>query len=322
MKLLALTCGRKMANCEILTKEAMMGAEALGVDVEFIRMQDLDIRSCKICWPAPCMLKGPRGCIIKDDAAFLSDKILSCDGLIIAAPVYSLTPPGQLLAIRDRIMGPRVDVASFAEVKKMQGNDTRFQQKMHIDDRIFNKRAGAFICVGGAPKSDWVSLGLPLMYTFTFSMQIEIIDQLQVIGVAEDGAIVLRDNYLKRARKLGQNVARAMRKPVGKMEYIGKEFSVCPVCHNSLMVAGRDTTLECAVCGIHGNLRLSGKKMIVTFSRREQEKSRLKLEGKRIHHFEIMEVSKALEPLKSKIPAKLKKYKEYKSPGVPTRKAR
>jgi hypothetical protein len=88
------------------------------------------------------------------------------------------------------------------------------------------------------------------------------------------------------------------------------------------MVAGTDSTLECAVCGIHGKASIRNKKMSVAFSRREQEKSRLKIEGKRIHHFEIMEVSKALEPLKSKIPAKLKKYKDYKSPSVPTRKAR
>jgi multimeric flavodoxin WrbA len=317
MKLLALTCGRKMANCEILTKEAMMGAEELGADVELIRTQDLDIRTCKICWPAPCMMKGPKGCIIKDDAAFLSDKILNCDGLIISAPVYTLTPPGQLLAIRDRIMGPRVDVASFAEVKKMKGTDDRFQQKMFIDDRIFNRRVGAFICVGGAPKKDWVSMGLPLMHTFTFSMQIEIIDQLQVTGIAEDGAVALNTNYLKRAQKLGKNIAKAMQTPAGKTKYLGEADSTCPVCHNNLMVLGNNRDIECAVCGIHGQAKITGNKMSVLFSKSEQQKSRLKMEGKRIHHFEIMDVAMALEPFKDQIPAKLEKYRKYGTPSLP-----
>lgn len=34
MKLLGLTCGRKMGCSEILLKEALMGAEELGIDVE------------------------------------------------------------------------------------------------------------------------------------------------------------------------------------------------------------------------------------------------------------------------------------------------
>lgn len=39
MKILGLTCGRKMSNSEILVKEALMGAEELGAEVELVRLK-------------------------------------------------------------------------------------------------------------------------------------------------------------------------------------------------------------------------------------------------------------------------------------------
>ena len=68
MKMLGLTCGSKNGNSEILVKEALMGAEELGVDVDLIRMLDLDIKPCIACsLPCPTSTKGPEGCVMKDD---------------------------------------------------------------------------------------------------------------------------------------------------------------------------------------------------------------------------------------------------------------
>ena len=49
MKVLGLTCGRRMGNTEVLMKEALMGAEEMGAEVELIRMLDLDIGYCRQC---------------------------------------------------------------------------------------------------------------------------------------------------------------------------------------------------------------------------------------------------------------------------------
>jgi len=46
MKLLGLACGRRMGNSGILLREALMGAEELGVDVEILRLLDLDLKPC------------------------------------------------------------------------------------------------------------------------------------------------------------------------------------------------------------------------------------------------------------------------------------
>jgi len=323
MKLFALTCGRKLANCEILTKEAISGAEEEGVTGEIVRMQDLNIGHCKICWPGPaCMTKGPQGCILKDDGAFLAEKIMDCDGLIISAPIYSLTPPGYLLAIRDRILGPRVDVASLAEAKKAQGTDVRFKKEMYIDDRVFKKRVGAFISVGGAPLPNWTSLGIPLLHTLTFSLQVRIVDQMQVLGVAEDGAVTLKEEVLKRARDLGRHVAEAMKKPADEVEYMGDESATCPVCHSNIMVVSKESPVECAVCGIRGEIEVDGGKIAVFFSEQEQKTSHLTTEGQKQHFLEVMEVAKALEPFLDKLPANMRKYESYKSPTMPPSKSR
>ena len=49
MKVLGISVGRKMSNTEILVKEALMGAEEGGAEVELIRLHDLNIKPCTGC---------------------------------------------------------------------------------------------------------------------------------------------------------------------------------------------------------------------------------------------------------------------------------
>ena len=49
MKLLGLGAGRKMGNSEILLKEALIAAEETGVQVELLRLHDLNIKHCIGC---------------------------------------------------------------------------------------------------------------------------------------------------------------------------------------------------------------------------------------------------------------------------------
>jgi hypothetical protein len=49
MKVLGLTCGRKLSNTEIVVKEALMGAEEMGAEVEIVRLMDLHIKPCTGC---------------------------------------------------------------------------------------------------------------------------------------------------------------------------------------------------------------------------------------------------------------------------------
>ena len=48
-KIIGLSCGRKNGNSEYLLKEALMGAEELGVKGEIIRMMELRVKPCTGC---------------------------------------------------------------------------------------------------------------------------------------------------------------------------------------------------------------------------------------------------------------------------------
>jgi multimeric flavodoxin WrbA len=335
MKLLGLGCGVKMGNSEILLKEALMGAEELGADVEILRMLDLNIEPLmQMRMGGPPMggppMGGPGVSAPKDDAAFFREKVMECDGLIISAPVYSLTPPGYLISIRDRILSPFMDMAGALMRKKAGGT---------LDERALKMRAGALISVGGATTPNWVSFGLALLHSAVFAPQIVIVDQMQVLGAASPGAVVLDEEAIKRARRVGRHVGEAMGKLSGKswgvdmldnvakesihrLEWMGDEPGTCPVCHTDIMMVGKNSPIECALCGIKGDIKVVRGKITVVFSEEEQKKSRLTIEGKRLHQIEIQNVSKAFAPRRAEVPKKLEKYKSYKSYLRPPSKAR
>lgn len=315
MKLFGIGAGRRNGNSEILLKEALSGAKDAGAEVEFVRMLDLDIKQCigcKIC--KRVQENSVLACVVKDDAGWLYNKIMDSDGVIIASPVWTLTPPGYLRHLCDRALGPYADVAFRLELKKEVGDSKK------IDERLFKNRPSGLICVGGAPLLNWVPLGLPLMHTILFSPQIKVVDQMQVLKANEIyGSVLLNDKAIKRAYQLGCNVAQNMGKKWEEMKYVGDEKGTCPVCHLDLMVMRGGNKVECAVCGIEGEIKLSNGQVEVFFSKEEQAKSRWEIEGKRIHLYEIRDVRKELKPRIGEIPEKMKKYETLFDPIKPTR---
>ena len=181
MKLLGLSCGRIEGNTEVLVKEALMGAEEQGVKVEFVRLLDMDIRACRFCKVCPKREGGAEACVIKDDAAFLYNCIMDCDAIILGAPVYAVDRPGLLKMFEDRMLGPYVDAAGVREMVKNKGINPATGQKVHVDKRVLKMRVGGLITDGGASSPHWVAFALPLLYTFTFPPQIEVIDHLSVL---------------------------------------------------------------------------------------------------------------------------------------------
>ncbi len=317
MRILGLACGTKLGNSEILLKEALMAAEELGAEVEIIRLLDLEIPPILSAKASP-----PDA---KDDAAFLWEKFLDCDAFIIAAPVYSVTPPGYLISVRDRVLAPRGDVAG-ALLRQEAGNQ--------IDERALKVRAGGLISLGGAITPHWVSLGLTLLQSCLFAVNVNVVDHMQVLGSAESAAVTLDKKALEDARLLGQRVAESAKSAAGKkwdLSYLGhpeKEFperlkwlggdkGICPICHTDVMVMGKGLTVECALCGSKGTIQVTGDKLTVTFPQEEQMISRMTLEGKRVHLAEIRDVAKAYAPKKEAAKKNLEKYRSYKSYLVP-----
>ena len=312
MKVLGIGSGRKGGNSEMLLKEALLAAQETGAEVELIRLHDLNIKPCIGCISCSKdqQAGGTGACVIKDDdMPFFNEKLLGSDGVILGIPVYIMAPPGNFKVLCDRI-GPSHDVAWQTEAKKIAEADGR---ESKIDPRFFKQRVSGFIAVGGAPTPDWLSMALPLMNTFTFPMQIEVIDQMQVMATPLPAQVVLDEKSLSRARQLGQNVAEAMGKAPDKLEWKGDEHGTCPVCHNNLMLVGKTSLIECAICGIKGDLKENNGEVKVTFSKEQQAISRLTLAGKKLHFEDVVEtVGKNITRMGGVGP-KMPKYKSLKA---------
>lgn len=312
MKLIGLACGNEMDNTEVLVKEALMSADEQGVKIEFIRLQDLDIKPCRGCGSCiKSLFQGGEGsCVIDDDLHILDEKIMACDGLILGSPVYTMAPTGQLKTVCDRF-GPTHDVYARLEAKKL--NDAK--KGGGPDERSFKDRVGAFISVGGGTK--FVYMALPLMNLFTFPLQIKVVDQMQLAG-AWYGSVAAPEGAktLERAGKLGRNVARSMGKPFSELEWMGDESGTCPVCHSNMLIVTDKNPVVCPICGIRGHMRMDGEKIHVEFSREEQKLSHLTLSGLEGHWKELNRYAEKAKQRKKiisdeELSIKLEKYRGY-----------
>ena len=315
MKLVGLSGGRPMGNSEVLLKEAMMGAEEVvsGLEVEVIRLQYLTIKPCIGCWVCadPKRQNKEWRCINhkKDHMAYLAEKLSDANGVILSCPAYAMTVPGMIFNLRDRLAGAR----------------RNFENKQKV---------GGYIVVGG---SDWVNLCLPLMPTM-FTDVMKTVDRMVLPFTAALGQAVLNIEAMKRAKKLGRNIGKAMLMPYEKVKYLGEGMKVsdaevkflceamelpidwikgvvreedhCPICHSNLLhIYGNQ--VQCAICDIKGTIKLEGNKLLVNYSEEELQKARLGHLEKVRHAHIVDHSSKIYAQKKDEIIEKLKKYMTY-----------
>lgn len=265
-KILGLACGRKNGNSEILLKEALMGADELGLGInsEIIRLMDLKIQPCRGCQACggPGADSKDNKCILHDDVEWILEKtMLENTALIISFPVYHLQVNGHLKMVMDRM-------------------NHIFMNNMEI----FNKtRVGAIISVGGSGE-DWTTLAFSTANIFLQHTR-KLVDQMQVNNAPLAGDVLFMDDALARARELGKNIAGALMMPVDKVEYAGIKYdTACPVCHcNLLSIPARLPEVFCPVCWTRGEIVKSGTGMKVKWDKKDIKYPRFSLEAHRAH---------------------------------------
>ena len=293
-KIIGLSCGRKNGNSEILLKEALMGAEELGVESEIIRAMELRVKPCTGC--ESCSIAMSRGkearCAIKDDDVpwILEKTVVEDCGLIVSGPVYHLRANSYFEAIHERML------------------PTMFRHP----EILKKTRVGAIISVGGG-EPEWTPLGLTSMNIFVQHTR-KLVDQIQVNYVGRPGAVLMEEKYLKRARELGRRVARAMMMPIEEVEFVGDETDVsCPVCHcNVLKVPEKLPNVFCPVCWVKGVLYLDGDRMKVKWDEEDAKYPRFSERGVFTH----LELIKSLQMKfytedQKKVKERIKKYVAY-----------
>lgn len=61
-KVVGISFGRNMKNCDVMVKEALMQCQAAGHEVQFIRADDLDIKNCTGCIACVVGMSSGRTC--------------------------------------------------------------------------------------------------------------------------------------------------------------------------------------------------------------------------------------------------------------------
>jgi multimeric flavodoxin WrbA len=252
MKVLGIVAShRRLGNTEILVKEALMGAEEQGAEVEIMRWTDYEILPCEGL--ATCLFGGT-GCKLKDkdDHHYLLQRMYQCDGLIFGAPCYLLEVPAIVKRFIDRLFV----LMSSPPPPSM-------------------KRKPAAIIIPYATRG-WTSYALLQPNLMLLELGMAVIDRalIHIQGMSEATA---DQRALDRARKIGVEVVTAVK--TGDTTYRG-EPGICPVCHDrNIHILKDDETVECGLCGIRGKLSIEKGKIKVNFPEEQVKWHRFSVEN-------------------------------------------
>ncbi|MEW6103943.1 MAG: flavodoxin family protein [bacterium] len=111
MKILGISGSqRKDGNSYLLLKSSLEGAKEEGIfETEILQLADFEIKPCEAHYSGLHKFeawgcgKKPYKCILKDDFGKAFQKMITADGIIIAAPLY-YPVPAKLVALMERLM--------------------------------------------------------------------------------------------------------------------------------------------------------------------------------------------------------------------------
>jgi multimeric flavodoxin WrbA len=279
MQLLGVSAGAAGGSAEILLKAALMEAESRGAEVSWLCLDEMRIST------------GPTLAPADDDCGWFWEQVMSADGVIYSAPIYSRTIPGKLRLLTDRVFGPHADVGFIQLLLEQERAGRPIQVPFVPDERALRHRVAAFIVTGGALTPQWNTLALPLMHSLAFSMRSAVVDQVVFAGAGTPASIVLSPDAIERTRQLGAHVAEQAGRSYDEAEYRG-EPGLCPLCHlNVVEITG--VAVECASCGAAGRLEVRDGTAQVVFDPAGLEHSVIALAEKRAHAEEILHTAAA-----------------------------
>ena len=245
MKVLGVVAShRRLGNAEILVKEALMGAEEEGAEVEIMRWTDYKILPCEGL--ATCLFSG-KGCKLKDrdDHNYLLEKIYACDGLVFSSPCYLLEATAVVKQFIDRLF-------------VLTSSPSRAVGKPAVIIMPYATRG-------------WTPYAFLQPNILLLQLGMNVIDRALIHTQGMSEAIAHPD-ALQRARGMGKAVSMAIK--TGDTSYRG-EPGVCPICHDRIVRVLKDNeTVECGTCGLRGKLSIENGKIKVHFAEEQLEWAR------------------------------------------------
>lgn len=247
LKILGVSGGKKNGNNDAICKEALSGAAECGAEVEFIRLNDLNLKNCTSC--GFCM-KGlsqecSNGCVLKDDFEWFRNKVLDADGIVFSIPVFEKGAAGVFHTITDRF-GPRHDRGMNLLAAQKAGQEV----SARIDARLLKEKVVAFLGMGGTD------------YTSSFQCDCAILAAQMMWTVVENHVYAwtkvfcMEDEKVAHAHLTGIHLAKAV-EDISHAKYYG-DPGICPHCHARNFYLNDDASKAiCCVCGMEGTLEVT-----------------------------------------------------------------
>lgn len=266
MKVLGLSAGTLNGANDCLCKEALMGAQEVGAEIEFINVMQLNIKHCTGCKACCTGMFSGRGhaCVLKDDLDWLVEKMFDADGIIWAAPIFEKCAPGLFHTIMDRF-GPRMDRGNLMIAQKIAAE---MPNATPIDPKYLKEKAVTFMGIGG---SDWATRIQCDFATHALTPKWTLIDN---VCFPWSLTILMNDDAIAKAHQMGIDLANAAKKVadgtlVPGHGIINEDYKgpagVCPYCHSNNFYLKEDGVVICCLCGTEGSIELVDGKYIFKF---------------------------------------------------------
>ena len=182
---------RRKGNTARLLREAVAGSREAGAEVKEYVLRDLKLSPCLEIYG--CKKDGR--CVIKDDFEHIHDRLLSCQGVILASPIFFYTLSSHAKILMDRCQS--------LWVKKY------WIEKQTPGKRSY-ERKGLFLSAGATHgKKLFDGARLSVKYFFD-TFDAELWKTLGFRGLDFENDVLAHPEYLEEARQSGRDLVRAI----------------------------------------------------------------------------------------------------------------
>jgi multimeric flavodoxin WrbA len=183
---------RRRGNTATLLRQATAGARDAGAQVDEIALRDLKMSACLEIYS--CRHDGE--CRIRDDFQGVRDRILACDGLMLASPIFYYTVSAHTKILMDRFH-------SLWVKKNWASADPNPAPAV--------RRKGLFISAG-ATRGKRLFDGTLLSVRYFFdTLDMDLWKALLYRGLENEGEVDAHPDYLNETYQAGRGLAEALR---------------------------------------------------------------------------------------------------------------
>jgi multimeric flavodoxin WrbA len=179
-------------NTETLLDSFLNGAAQGGAETDKIILRSMNYTPCRGC--NACHKTGE--CIVQDDAEIIIERVMSCDCLAVASPIYSMGITAELKGLIDR--------AQYIWAQKFILK-TRFYQ-----DDVIRRHKGIFISTAGLPWEHVFDAAFPAITAFFNTLGIEYYDNIIANDMDTYKGIRGHPTALNEAFAKGEDIVRVL----------------------------------------------------------------------------------------------------------------